>query len=65
MSANLKHKTSEAQKSCTGMEENMKEFQGKITVITGGGAGIGKTLAEELAGKGSTVIIADINEGPM
>ena len=40
----------------------MKEFQGKITVITGGGAGIGKTLAEELAGKGSTVIIADINE---
>lgn len=39
----------------------MKQFQDKIAIVTGGGAGIGKSICEELANKGATVIVADIN----
>jgi short-subunit dehydrogenase len=39
----------------------VKQFQDKIAVVTGGAAGIGRALSEELAGYGATVIIADIN----
>ncbi len=39
----------------------MKPFQDRIAIVTGGGAGIGKSLCRELANQGSTVIVADIN----
>jgi NAD(P)-dependent dehydrogenase (short-subunit alcohol dehydrogenase family) len=35
---------------------------GKIAIVTGGGAGIGEALSQELARRGATVIVADINE---
>ena len=39
----------------------MKQFKDKIAIVTGGAAGIGRALCEELVGYGATVIIADIN----
>jgi NAD(P)-dependent dehydrogenase (short-subunit alcohol dehydrogenase family) len=36
-------------------------FENKVAIITGGASGIGKSICQYLAGKGSKVIIADIN----
>jgi len=41
----------------------MKEFKGRVAVITGGASGIGWGLAERCAEEGMKVVIADI-EGP-
>jgi len=39
----------------------VKQFEDKIAIVTGGAAGIGRALGEELASSGAVVIIADIN----
>ncbi len=36
-------------------------FNSKITVITGGASGIGKTMAEEFSRRGARIAIADVN----
>ena len=38
----------------------MKDFRGKLAVVTGGGAGMGRELAVQLAGAGCNVAICDV-----
>jgi NAD(P)-dependent dehydrogenase (short-subunit alcohol dehydrogenase family) len=38
----------------------MKQFDGKVAVVTGGGSGIGEGLSRALAEAGASVIVADI-----
>ncbi len=39
----------------------MRDFNGRVCVITGAGSGIGRALALELAGRGARLAISDIN----
>ncbi len=41
----------------------MGKLDGKVTIITGGGTGIGKGIAEAFAQEGATVILASRNSG--
>jgi NAD(P)-dependent dehydrogenase (short-subunit alcohol dehydrogenase family) len=43
----------------------MRDFAGKIAVITGGGTGMGRELAIQLAAEGCTVAMCDVIEGNM
>ncbi len=43
----------------------MKDFQGKVAVITGAASGIGLALAEKSVQEGMKVVLADIEEGPL
>lgn len=40
----------------------MKEFEGKVAVITGAASGIGRAIAERCAQEGMKVVLADIEE---
>lgn len=40
-------------------------FEGKVVLITGGGSGMGRTAARQLASQGASVAILDINEAGM
>jgi len=39
----------------------MRRFEGKVSVVTGGGSGIGRAAALRLAKEGSKVLVADLN----
>ncbi|MGZ3637611.1 MAG: SDR family NAD(P)-dependent oxidoreductase [Ktedonobacterales bacterium] len=43
----------------------MKDFQGKVAVVTGAASGIGRALAEQSAHEGMHVVLADVEEGAL
>lgn len=43
----------------------MKDLEGKVGVVTGGGGGIGKAIGEAFLAEGMKVVLADIVEDPL
>lgn len=43
----------------------MKEFKGKVAVITGGASGIGRAIADRCVQEGMHVVLADVEEGSL
>ncbi len=43
----------------------MKDFKGKLAVITGGGTGMGRELARQLSADGCHVAMCDVSEENM
>ena len=39
----------------------MRRFEGKVVVITGGAAGIGRTYAHRFAHEGAAIVVADVD----
>src|SRR5262245_40417211 len=48
----------------TGAMDNFREVDGRVCVITGGGRGIGRATALELARNGARVAVVDRDLGP-
>jgi NAD(P)-dependent dehydrogenase (short-subunit alcohol dehydrogenase family) len=40
----------------------MREFEGRVAVVTGGASGVGKALARAFLGEGMKVVLADVEE---
>jgi NAD(P)-dependent dehydrogenase (short-subunit alcohol dehydrogenase family) len=40
----------------------MQQFEDAVTIVTGGGMGLGEALCEELGRRGATVVVADIDD---
>ena len=41
----------------------MRDFEGKVAVITGGASGMGRAFAERFAREGVKIVLADVEIG--
>src|SRR4029450_9511145 len=55
----------EPQDKSLGRPQQMKDFAGKIAVITGGGTGMGRELARQLVAEGCNVAMCDVSPEAM
>jgi NAD(P)-dependent dehydrogenase (short-subunit alcohol dehydrogenase family) len=44
------------------MVNQLRDFEGKVAVVTGAGSGIGEAVAREITARGGCVVIADVNQ---
>ena len=44
------------------MANQIRDFEGKVAIVTGAGSGIGEAVAREIAARGGSVVIADVNQ---
>ena len=43
----------------------MREFRGRVAVVTGGASGIGRAMATRFAAEGMRLVLADIEEAAL
>jgi NAD(P)-dependent dehydrogenase (short-subunit alcohol dehydrogenase family) len=44
------------------MTQDLRRFEGKVCIVTGGGSGIGRACCERFANEGGLVVVADLND---